>query len=121
MAELNGLSFPLRFSSLGSLATTKGVDKVKENIHAIVLTCVGERVMNPNVGTLARNQIFRNIDEDMLSTLTHHLRTGIEAGDQRVIVLDVNIERTDKDGKLLVDVMFKLDSQSEYDNVVVYL
>ena len=52
MAILKGLSFPLKFSSRGSFATTSGMDKIKENIRALVLTSVGERVMNPNIGTM---------------------------------------------------------------------
>ncbi len=118
MAELQGLSFPLRFTARGGLSVSSGLDKIKENIKAIVITTAGERVMRPSVGTLGQTAVFQNLDEGQLSTLSYHLKNGIEAGDNRVVVLDLNIQQVDQDGRLLVDIMFKLDTQTEYENLV---
>ena len=121
MAILKGLSFPLNFSSRGSFSTTSGMDKIKENIRALVLTSVGERVMNPNIGTMGKSHVFRNIDAQRLSLMKHHIKTGIELGDRRGVVLDLQLSQTDQDGKVLVDVSFKIDTSNEYENLVFYI
>lgn len=119
MATLKGLSFPLRFTKRGALAVTTGIDKIKENIRAIVLTTVGERLMRPNVGTLGQTVVFQNMDEGQISTLSFHLKSGIELGESRVIVLDLDISQQDQDGRLVVNIMFKLDTQTEYEDLVI--
>ena len=109
MATLKGLSFPLRFTKRGALAVTTGIDKIKENIRAIVLTTVGERLMRPNVGTLGQTAVFQNMDEGQISTLSFHLKSG----------MDLDISQQDQDGRLVVNIMFKLDTQTEYEDLVI--
>ena len=121
MAELHGLSFPLRFGGRGSLATSDGIDKIKENIKAIVLANLGERVMNPTVGTMVYHQMFKNITEQQQSLLDHQLRMGIEAGETRVTVVDIDIIKPEQDGQLMIDLTFKLDTETEFENLVLYI
>ena len=118
MAELKGFSFPLRFSNLGSFSLSTGVDKIKENIRAIVLTSMGDRIMNPDIGTLGRLSVFQSMSASQLNLLKHHLKTGIEAGETRISVLDIQVTQTTQDGELLVDLTFKLDTETEYENLV---
>lgn len=117
MANLKGLSFPLKFSGRGSLSTTTGVDKIKENIKAIVLTSVGERVMNPAIGTMGVNSIFQNMEEGQKSLLKHHIKLGIETGESRVSILDLTLKQDAPDGVLLVDMVFKINTDTEYQNL----
>lgn len=121
MAELKGLSFPIRFGARGSLTTTTGSDKIKENIKAIVLTSVGERVMNPTVGTHSYEYVFRNMTEQQQSLLKHQLRLGIEAGETRVTVMDIEVAQKDRGGQFLLNITFKLDTETEFENLVVFV
>lgn len=121
MPLLKGLSFPLMFNKRGSLSTTTGVDKIKENIKAIVLTSMGERLMNPGVGSLGYKELFRNIDPMESSMLKHQIRLGVEAGESRVTVLDVDVQQPDLDGQLLVNMTFKIDTSNEFENLTFYL
>jgi len=117
MAKLKGLTFPLKFSPRGSLSTTEGVDKIKENIKAIVLTAINERVMNPGVGAMGYEYLMRNLTSQEASVLKHQLRLGIEAGESRIVVLDINLSKPEQDGQLLVTLTFKLDSSTEYEDL----
>jgi phage baseplate assembly protein W len=121
MPKLKGLSFPIKFSPRGSLTTSEGVDKIKENIKAIALTSLGERLMSPNVGTMGYTHLFRNMGEGELGLLKHHLRLGIEAGENRVTILDVNISRPEQDGQLLVSLSFQIITSTEFDNLSFYI
>lgn len=121
MATLKGLSFPLRFSGRGSFATSTGGDKIKENIKAIVLTSVGERVMNPKIGTMGLTHVFQNMSEGQISLLKHHIKLGIETGESRVTVVDLNITQDTPDGLLLVELTFKVNTQTEFENLAFNL
>lgn len=121
MAKLKGLSFPLKFSPRGSLSTSEGIDKVKENIKAIVLTAVNERVMNPSIGAMGYEYLMRNLTPQETSILKHELRLGIEAGEGRVVVLDINISQPELDGQLQISLTFKLDSSTEYEDLTFFV
>lgn len=117
MATLKGLSFPLKFSGRGSFSTSAGVDKIKQNIQAIVLTSVGERIMNPVIGTLGITSVFQNMSEGQKSLLKHHIKLGIETGESRVSILDLTLKQDTPDGVLLVDMVFMIDTDTEYQNL----
>lgn len=121
MAKLKGLSFPLKFSPIGSLSTSEGIEKIKENIQAIVLTAVNERVMNPSIGAMGYEYLMRNLQEPEVSFLKHELRLGIESGESRVVVLDINIDQPELDGKLLISLNFKLDNSNEYEDLTFFV
>ena len=121
MPALKGLSFPLKFTPRGSLGTSDGVDKIKENIKAIALTSVGERLMNPTVGTLGYTHLFRNRDSGQASLIKHQLRLGIEAGEDRVTILDINITQPQRDGQLKVDLSFQINTSTEFDNLTFFI
>ena len=121
MPSLKGLSFPLKFTPRGSLGTSDGVIKIKENIKAIALTAIGERLMSPSVGTLGYTHLFRNINSGQASLLKHQLRLGIEAGEDRVTILDIDITQPKRDGKLKVDLTFQINTSTEYDNLTLFI
>ena len=121
MPLLKGISFPLKFNKRGSLSVTEGMDKIKENIKAIIITGVGERVMNPSVGALGYKELFRNMDAAEVALLKYQLRLGIEAGEGRVTILDIEVSQPQREGQLAVDLTFKIDTSNEFENSVIYL
>ena len=121
MTSLKGLSFPVKFTPRGSLQVTEGLDKIKENIKAIASTSVGERVMNPTIGTLGYTQLFRNMDDSSISLIKYYMRTGIEAGEDRVTITDVQVDQPTKDGMLHVSISFRVETTNEFDNLTFYI
>lgn len=121
MSKLKGLSFPIKFSPRGSLSTTTGIDKIKENIKAIVLTALNERVMNPGIGAMGYQYLMRNLTDQERSILKHEMRLGIEAGESRIVVLDIKIDQPSIDGKLLISLTFKLDNSTEYEDLSFFV
>jgi len=121
MPILKGLSFPLTFSRRGALSTSTGVDKIKENIKAIVLTSLGDRLMNPHIGSVGYHYLFRSIEESERSFLKHQIRQGVESGEGRVTVLDVVVEQPNREGELLISMEFKIDTSNEFENITFYI
>jgi len=121
MANLHGLSFPLRFSPRGSLSTSSGIDKIKDNIKSIVYTSYGERLMMPNFGSVGYLNLFRNTNTQSIERLKQQISSSIEVSDNRIIVLNLNISPTDVDGRLNIDMTFKLDNYNEYHDLSILL
>lgn len=121
MPLLKGLSFPLKFNKRGSLSTTTSVDKIKENIKALILTAAGERLMSPRLGTVGYEHLFRNIDPLEIGLIKHQIRMGVEAGESRVTVVDVEVAQPEVDGQLQIHMTFKIDTSNEFENLTFYL
>ena len=85
---VKGISFPLEITSRGGFKRSLGVEKIKENVKNLVLTSLGERVMNPGIGTLGYMYLFRNMSYEERQLLQNQVAQGIERGEERVFVLN---------------------------------
>lgn len=119
MAELKGFAFPFRLSARGGVVEKSGVDKIKDNLSAIVLTSIGERLMSPNVGTFGYQRMFKNMSTQDIGILKYDLRRGIENGEGRVTVTDLQITTPNDYGHCLVKVEFILNSTYEQYEITV--
>lgn len=55
------ISYPFKFSAVGTIATTSDRDKIlKDRIILMCLTQLGERVMMPTFGTTVPSTLFEN-------------------------------------------------------------
>jgi phage baseplate assembly protein W len=119
MANLNGLSFPLRIGPRGNFIKTTGINKIKDNIKNIVYTKLGERHMSPTFGTLGHLSLLRNTSVNDLNFLKNNIIRGIEASDNRIIVVSLDITEPREDGKMELFLQFRLDNYTEYQDLVV--
>lgn len=46
-----GISFPFRFSPLGHLATSAGSEQIRDQLHLLLSTSLGQRVFRPTYGS----------------------------------------------------------------------
>jgi len=113
MADIKGFSFPFQFSPRGGVAESTNLDKIKANLNALVLTGVGERLMRPNIGTAGYELLYSNMSAQELMLLKHDIKYGIEAGDTRVVVVDLTIGKPSVNGAVMVDVTFMLNGSYE--------
>tara|TARA_R110000824_G_scaffold75003_4_gene190523 strand:- start:2114 stop:2485 length:372 start_codon:yes stop_codon:yes gene_type:complete len=121
MVALKGLAFPLTISSRGSFQQKTGIEKIKDNIKALILTSLGERLMSPQVGCLGYSYLFRALSSEEVSILKHHLIMGLEASETRITVVDVDVRAADREGRLLIDMTFKLDTYSDLQDVTIQI
>lgn len=119
MAELKGFAFPFRLSGRGGVVEKSGVDKVKDNMSAIVLTSIGERLMSPNIGTYGYERLFKNLSERDIGIIKYDLRRGIENGESRVTVTDIDVTTPNEYGHCLVRIDFTLNATFEQYSITV--
>jgi len=114
-----GLSFPLRFGPLGHLERTYGVNKLKNNIYAIVTTALGERFARPSMGTTAFASVFRNMTEPMLALLQNSVATAVGTYEPRVNVAAVQMTPDYDEGQVIVKVIFEVKGSGVFESLVV--
>jgi phage baseplate assembly protein W len=71
-----GVSLPFNGPGVfNSTYTTK--DQIKSNLVNLLLTSTGERIMNPNFGTLLKRFLFEGITDSNLESLKDNLLNSI--------------------------------------------
>ncbi len=121
MANLNGLSFPLRVGPRGSFITTNSIEKIKDNLKAIILTKYGERLMSPSFGSLGYLYLFKNFNPQVTEAVRATLIRGIEASDKRITVVSLDIFPPNKDGLLEISLRFRLSNYTEFQDTSVFI
>lgn len=72
-----------------STFTTK--DQIKSNLVNLLLTDVGERVMNPGFGTNLRRFLFEGITEDNIEELKINLTNSINLFIPQITIREINV------------------------------
>jgi phage baseplate assembly protein W len=86
-----GVSLPFS-KPFTSTYTTK--DQIKSNLINLLLTDVGERVMNPNFGCDLRRFLFEGITETNMEAVAASLGNSISAFIPEINVTDIKVEPT---------------------------
>jgi phage baseplate assembly protein W len=85
-----GVSLPFNGPGVfNSTYTTK--DQIKSNLVNLLLTDIGERVMNPTFGCNLKRFIFEGISEDNLELLTNSLAESISMFVPEVTVTNIRV------------------------------
>jgi len=85
-----GVSLPFNGPGVfNSTYTTK--DQIKSNLVNLLLTDIGERVMNPTFGCNLKRFIFEGISEDNLELLTNSLAESISIFVPEVTVTNIRV------------------------------
>ncbi len=91
------LAFPFRIGSDGRTEKPADhTDQVRDELMQLVLTTIGERLFQPDIGTNVRRLVFENIDEatagmtksTVTQAVSHWLGHRIEISDLKVEVVD---------------------------------
>ena len=121
MPNLNGLSFPLRIGPRGSFITTSSINKIKDNLKAIILTKYGERFMSPTFGSLGYLYLFKNLNPQTIEAVKATLIRGIEASDKRITVVSLELIPPNEQGVLEISLKFRLSNYTEYQDLSVFI
>jgi phage baseplate assembly protein W len=113
-----GVSLP--FNAPGvfySTYTTK--DQIKSNLVNLLLTNVGERVMNPNFGCELKRFVFEGISENNISDLKISINNSISLYIPEITVSSIDVI-SNKDNNLIdVTVSYVLNISNNADQVTV--
>jgi phage baseplate assembly protein W len=113
-----GVSLP--FNAPGvfySTYTTK--DQIKSNLVNLLLTSIGERVMNPNFGCELKRFVFEGINENNISDLKISINNSISLYIPEITVSSIDVI-SNKDSNLIdITVSYILNISNNADQVTV--
>ncbi len=113
-----GVSLP--FNAPGvfySTYTTK--DQIKSNLVNLLLTSIGERVMNPNFGCELKRFVFEGISENNISDLKISINNSISLYIPEITVSSIDVI-SNKDNNLIdVTISYVLNISNNADQVTV--
>ena len=81
---------------------------VKNSIEALLLTNIGERFYQPNVGSRIRASLFENMDLLSIDQLKESISECIMANEPRANLIRVDVTEVPEENGLKVDVHFSL-------------
>lgn len=119
--EIKGLSIPFRINRVtGSVVIQKNsAEKLKENLIHILLTGIGERVMNRNYGGGLRQLLHDPNNDALRSIVQHQIAKSIGRWEPRIVLQNVTVYQ--KNGELHASIEYMLRQTQEFQSLTVPL
>lgn len=86
-----GAPYPIVKHPLGMLRTQRGMNQVKSDLLALLLTEPGERVMLPDFGTPLRKYIFEQNDSTIVDRVKDTIANSIRTWEPRIAVSNIEV------------------------------
>lgn len=114
-----GWSFPPQFNKLtGTVEMLSNEDDIKNSLQVLLLTRVGERIMQPTYGCNMDVLLFEPINESLISYIKDLVFTAIYYFEPRVNPENVTIDPTEEEGMIQVNVEYTIRSTNSKSNLV---
>lgn len=114
-----GISYPFERGDQGYFKQKSGVALMRGNIAQIIGTIPGERVMEPEFGSLLRTLIFEHIDEPTLTLAKTYVIDAIERWEKRVTLLRAQVIGIPDEGSIAVRMTYRYDETGAEDTYTV--
>jgi uncharacterized protein len=113
-----GVSLPFNGSGVfNSTYTTK--DQIKSNLVNLLLTDVGERVMNPAFGCNLKRFLFEGITNDNIETLNANLNNSISIYIPEITVTNIAVVPTPDSNLIDLTIDYYLNISETPDQITV--
>ena len=90
--KLYGAPYPIYKHPRGLLHTQEGIDAVKSDILALLLTNPGERVMLPTFGTPLNKLMFEQNDTTIIQEAKQMIENSINTWEPRVVIQSLDVQ-----------------------------
>jgi phage baseplate assembly protein W len=112
-----GWAFPVRVTA-GEVATAAYDEDVRQAIVIILGTNPGERVMRPDFGAGLRAFVFEPMSPATLEALRQRVQEALVDWEPRIDVEAVGVTAVPPDGKVLIDVAYRVRATNTHHNLV---
>lgn len=113
-----GLKAPIELDeTTGNFATVEGDENLLQCIRDLLMTAVGERVMNEDFGTIVPRITFSNI-EGVLDILPLRITEALQRYEPRIAKVHVKA-RKDGQSRVVCDISYVIKSTNTRSNQVV--
>jgi len=115
-----GWAFPPEFNRGQKAAIMVSAEEdIKQSLHILLTTRLGERVMLPNYGCNLDELLFEDLTRSLISYTVDLLKTAIIYHEPRIKVFSIDISETDPlEGKLIIRIDYFIKTTNSRSNVV---
>lgn len=92
----------------GDVARASGANAVKQALRNLVMTNLGERVFQPQIGSNVRKALFEINDQAAADDLQYFIRQTIEQNEPRVQLLSVECDSQPDKDRVVCNIVFML-------------
>jgi phage baseplate assembly protein W len=113
-----GISFPLQMNNQGGIRQAGQDEKVSQSIRIILGTQHGERVMRPTFGSNLRRLVYAPNNAATASLAKFYVEESLKTWEPRIQLDDVVVENDNPNGRLMIQIYYRLKSTNEAGNLV---
>jgi phage baseplate assembly protein W len=91
----NGIDFPFRYTvdqKIGTIQESNAGERIKDSIHLILATRIGERPFNPEYGSRLPELVFEPMDDALKELLRYYTVDALSRWEKRIEIQQVNLE-----------------------------
>jgi phage baseplate assembly protein W len=104
-----GWGFPPTFDKTeGKVEVVSNERDIKESLHILLTTRVGERIMHPRYGCNMDKLLFEPLNTTLQTYMQDLVRTAILYYEPRIILHKVSLEPEPEEGRVMIDVEFTI-------------
>jgi len=96
-----------------NLAKISNEESVKQSLKNLILTSLGERIFQPNIGSGVNNLLFENSTRPTLNSIEFNIQNTIKYNEPRVNIIDVKAKETTNPNAVQVDIVFSMINNPE--------
>lgn len=116
-----GWCFPIRFSN-GAISPTIMVEEeedIRQSLHIILSTRLGERVIRPDFGTALHNMVYHNMDLTARTQLKAAIEKAILYWEPRITLNKVSFDMSEeRSGRLSILLEYTVRQTNSRGNIV---
>ena len=104
-----GWHFPPSFSDNGrDVWQVAGEEDIRQSMQILLATAPGERVMLGSFGCDLKGFLFEEMDRGLITRLKGIVKDALLYYEPRIIVEEVEVEPSDREGVLLIQVTYRV-------------
>lgn len=96
-------------------------DQIKYNLINLVLTSKGERIENPNFGTILKQQLFEPISEQTIPLITSSITNAVDQYLPEIAIDAIDIVPYADENTLVVTIKYRILLSAQPDSVTINL
>ena len=114
-----GWAFPVQPSQAGEVALSEYDEDVRQAIHIILGTALGERVMRPDFGVGLQNLVFEPINTTTRELVRHRVEQALITWEPRIDSLEIAVNSDmNERNKLIIEIRYKVRATNTFYNLV---
>ncbi len=116
--DIAGLAFPFAIDpATGGMAWSFGQDKIRQNVHLILGTRMGERPMLRRFGSRLSALVHEPNNAVLGDVLSQHAQEALIQWEPRILAFEAGIEQSDNQATLRIN--YALSDQAESGQVTI--